>query len=113
VSDREFIKRAHCPGDKQYNVAGPNQHHIPSFQAKARVDDRVAGIQRQLVRVPVFPGVGGWRNSQMKNAGIMRSLTDDVNYPGRGSGQEQHITRCDSLSQRVGFFHQRLFAACR
>lgn len=87
MCNREFIQRTHRACYKQHDVARPDEHHVSTFQPKTRVDQRVAGIERQLVKIDVLAFITAGRYPDVKTTRIVRGLSDNVNNPGRRAGQ--------------------------
>lgn len=106
VRDGEFVERTHRAGDKQHDVARPDQHHISTFQTEARVNNRVAGIEWQLVNLDVLVFVAGGRDTDVKAARIVCRLPDHVDDSGRRTCKQHYVSGRDGLSQSFSSLDQ-------
>ena len=103
IGDGELIERAHRSRDEQNNVGRSHEHHVSSFQAETRVDQRVAGIDRQLVLLHVFAFVGAGRDSDVETTGVVRCLSDNVNDSRRRAGKQHDVLFSNDSSQPLSF----------
>ncbi len=106
VRDREFVERTHGSRNEQNDIARSHQHDVSTLQTKARVDDCVASVERQLVQFHMLDLVTCRRNTDMETAGVVGCLSNYVHDSSRRARKEHNVFCCDGSPKSLSFLDQ-------